>query len=277
MVGSILNFGSEIWGMHEATDIELLHTKFLRRVLCVKRSTNLSALYGELGRVPLAVFRKINIIKYWIKILGHADSSLIKQTYTFLKADADSGREYRGLNWAAQVKSILDVHGLSYVWNQQTDVNNIPFQLIKQRILDTYYQRWYSDINNSPRLQSYCIFKHNFQTEQYLDCIKENKYRVALSRLRTSSHSLLIETGRYENIAREERLCKSCNMRKVETEFHFILVCPKYRELRTKYFRQYFCRWPSIHKFDQLMNVTSKKYICNLSKYIYFANRIRIS
>jgi hypothetical protein len=60
---------------------------------------------------------------YWIE----TDSLLIKQTYMFLKADADSGREYRGHNWAAQVKSILDVHGLSYVWNQQTDVNNIPF------------------------------------------------------------------------------------------------------------------------------------------------------
>ena len=61
LVGSILNFGSEIWGMHEATDVELVHTKFLRKLLSVKRSTNRSALYGELGRAPMIVYRKINI------------------------------------------------------------------------------------------------------------------------------------------------------------------------------------------------------------------------
>ena len=70
LVGSILNFGAEIWGNHEGTDIELIHTKFLRRVLGVKKSTNLSALYGELGRVPLATFRKIIMVKYWIKYLA---------------------------------------------------------------------------------------------------------------------------------------------------------------------------------------------------------------
>ena len=47
LVGSVLNFGAEIWGNHEATDIELIHTKFLRRILGVKKSTNLTALYGE--------------------------------------------------------------------------------------------------------------------------------------------------------------------------------------------------------------------------------------
>ena len=67
LVSPILNFGSELWGMYKATDIELVHTKFLRYILGVKKSTNLSALYGELARIPLPVYRKINMIKYWVK------------------------------------------------------------------------------------------------------------------------------------------------------------------------------------------------------------------
>ena len=70
LVGSIFNFGAKIWGTHEASDIELVHTKFLRRIINVKKSTNLTAFYGELGRVPLMVFRKVIMIKYWIKILN---------------------------------------------------------------------------------------------------------------------------------------------------------------------------------------------------------------
>ena len=33
LVASILNFGAEIWGSHNKTDVELIHTEFLRYVL----------------------------------------------------------------------------------------------------------------------------------------------------------------------------------------------------------------------------------------------------
>ena len=85
LVSPILNFGSELWEMHKATDIELVHTKFLRYILGVKKSTNLSALYGELARIPLSVYRKINMIKYLVKILQQNDSSLLKKVYVMLK------------------------------------------------------------------------------------------------------------------------------------------------------------------------------------------------
>ena len=67
--------------MNEASDIELIHTKFLRRILGVKKSTNLTALYGELGRFPVHVIRKILMLKYWIKVLKQTDTSLIKRVY----------------------------------------------------------------------------------------------------------------------------------------------------------------------------------------------------
>ena len=40
LVSPVLNYSSEIWGMNEA--IEQIHTKFLRKILCVKKSTNLT-------------------------------------------------------------------------------------------------------------------------------------------------------------------------------------------------------------------------------------------
>ena len=275
LVGSILNFGAEVWGYHEATDIELIHTKFLRRILNVRKSTNLTALYGELGRVPLVVHRKIIMIKYWIKILNHSDSSLIKKMYMLLKSDTDR-RNYNGKNWAYQIKSILQEHGLEFIWNQQFETE-IPFSIIKQRIHDMYYQKWYAEINNSSRLMSYCIFKHEFALEKYLSLQIENKYKVALTRFRTSSHDLFIESRRYDRTDRNLRICKSCNMSKIEDEFHFLLVCPMYRELRRKYLKAYFCHWPTLHKFDILLSSTSFKTVLNLSKFIYYAMKIRIS
>ena len=170
LVGSILNFGAELWGIHDAYDIELIHTKFLRRVLGVKKSTNLTALYGEIGRVPFSVYRKIIMVKYWIKVLGQSDLSLLKRIYLILQADTYANTHYNGMNWAYQIKNILQQHGLEYIWNQQ-HINEIPFEFIKQRILDMYNQKWYSDINNSSRLQSYSIFKHNFYAREILENI----------------------------------------------------------------------------------------------------------
>ena len=176
LVGSILNFGAEIWGNHVATDTELvIHTKFLRRVLGVKKSTNLTALYDELGRVQMAVVRKITIIKYWIKVLKQSEASLVKKAYLIMKSDVDIDINYNGKNWAYQIKSILQQHGLEYIWNQQSKME-IPLNTIRQRIIDMYCQKWYSNINNSSRLKTYCKYKHNFkpEAEKYLNVITEN-------------------------------------------------------------------------------------------------------
>ena len=78
-----------------------------------------------------------------------------------LKSDADMNINYGGKNWAYQIKSILQQHGLEYIWNQQAEIV-IPLNIIKQRIIDMYCQKWYSDINNSNRLKSYCLYKHNY-------------------------------------------------------------------------------------------------------------------
>ena len=63
LVGSVLSYCSEIWGYHKTPDIVKIHTKFCRYILGVKRSTNLSALYSELGRKPLIIFRQLKMIK----------------------------------------------------------------------------------------------------------------------------------------------------------------------------------------------------------------------
>ena len=56
LVASVLHYTSELWGLNEGKDIEKIHTKFLRKSLCVKTSTNLVGLYGELGEYPYQLY-----------------------------------------------------------------------------------------------------------------------------------------------------------------------------------------------------------------------------
>ena len=144
------------------------------------------------------------------------------------------GRANVSYNWAAQIKHILDESGFTYVWNNQFDV--LPnFLSIKQRIIDQYMQLWSSNINESSKLNWYRLFKNNFslQTETYLNCINNFKFRNALCKFRLSAHSLETETGRYNATHLEQRICKFCTSPHVENEYQFLLVCPIYRAYST--------------------------------------------
>jgi len=117
--------------------------------------------------------------------------------------------------------------------------------------------------------KSYCSYKLSFGLEPYLEIIKEPKYRNALARLRTSSHDLKIEKGRHHNIQREHKFCENCNQKQIENEYHFLLICPKYMELRKKYLKKFYYTWPTVHKFKCLLSQTAPKHLNNLGKYIY--------
>ena len=97
----------------------------------------------------------------------------------------------------------------------------------KQRCYDISMQEWYSEINKSSKLRTYCKFKHSLKCEKYLTCVENSIFRKALSRFRLSSHDLHIEKGRELGIPPEQRVCPfNCNC--IEDEYHFALECPKY-------------------------------------------------
>ena len=104
-----------------------------------------------------------------------------------------------------------------------------------QRISDIYRQKWFLDINVSPKLSTYSQFKSLLEPEKYLHVINSFWARKHLAKFRTSNHDLAIEKGRHAKLERHMRMCNMCNLGCVEDEYHFILICPKYEYLREKY------------------------------------------
>ena len=129
--------------------------------------------------------------------------------------------KYSRMNYMDQRSTRVYV---SYLWINPFNIR-IHFNTIKSRILDIFKQSWYSNINNSNRLETYCLFKHEFIFESYLDQIRDSIFRICLTRLKLSSHDLAIEKGRHQNIARQERVCSNCTMIVLETEYHYLLIC----------------------------------------------------
>ena len=100
-----------------------------------------------------------------------------------------------------------------------------------------------------------------------------------LTRFRIYSHSLRIQTGRYDKnkIARNEIYCMYCGSRDIEDTYHFICICPCYSTLRSRYFDKIYFLRPSVLTFNLLMGSANKNILINLANYIKCSLDIRKS
>ena len=99
-------------------------------------------------------------------------------------------------------------------------------------------------------------------------------FRTAFSRFRGGLLKLECNEGRYNNIPFNERLCPLCKS-DVETEYHFLLVCPNLSQTRSKYISLIWYTYPSINKFIQQCTSKNKGIINNISRYIFSATKFR--
>jgi hypothetical protein len=102
----------------------------------------------------------------------------------------------------------------------------------------------------------------------YLTLMENKKYRNVITKIRLSSHCLEIEQGRHRNIPRNERLCKLCLQRTIEDEFHFILECPVYNNIRRQYIPHWYRTRPNMIKFIDLLSSSDVQILYRLAKYL---------
>ena len=63
-----MNYASETWDYNNNNSLELVHRKFCKFALGVCTNAPNLAVYGELGRTPLSIHRKILTVKYWCRL-----------------------------------------------------------------------------------------------------------------------------------------------------------------------------------------------------------------
>ena len=134
-------------------------------------------------------------------------------------------------NWFTHVRKLLGKYDLLFL-SEHDCLSMDVYKEIKKSVLIHFQRKFLSSISDSkanPKLRTYKMFKREFTFESYL-AINISKYRTSLCRMRTGSHYLEIERGRYAvpKIPAEARLCVQCNLNAVEDEIHFVLHCPKY-------------------------------------------------
>ena len=89
--------------------------------------------------------------------------------------------------------------------------------------------------SDGSKFKTYCVLNPSLSVHPVYSAANIPEYkRDSFTRLRTSSHRLRIETGRWARLPREERTCP-CDGVSVQDEKHVIENCEFFDELRGRY------------------------------------------
>ncbi len=156
--------------------------------------------------------------------------------------------------------------------------NQIDPLRFKKAVMESYETNWFAALNKETgnKLDTYRTFKSSLQYEEYLSHLSNAQHRRALTQLRTSAHSLRVETGRYEQPQplRQDRVCPACK-EEVEDEAHVIIRCKLYEAERKVFCDKVsqevknFCTMGDEHKFLYLMVCEDRVILTLLAKYTW--------
>ena len=267
----ILLYGSELWFSHPSQNIEIVQNKFCKFVLNLSVQSPNCFVRGELGRYSMVPHKYFRAIKYWLRIIHLPNSRLPKQCYKLQKRWTETDTKC----WALDIRDLLFKTEFGEVWlNQGIGQVDVFLKVFKTRVFDIDMQTQSSEIQDMDRLRTYKTLKTTFGCEQYVFAVKNKFYRTAMSKLRGGLLKIGCNEGRYSNTPFHERICILCNQ-DVETEYHFLLVCPALSHIRSTHISAIWFTYPSVDKFFQLCTCKSTNMINAISRYVFSAMKFR--
>ena len=259
----ILTYGSEIWGFENLDILERIHTHFLRRITKCRKSTPKYILYAEMGRYPIEIIIKQKMINFWARLVTGKASKLSYNMYLYMLKTPEVNSK-----WMNYIQSILDNSGRHGVWmTQPTTVTLSIGKTIKQNLTDQFLQSWDTELQKSSKGRNYSIYKDEIKLEKYIN-ILNGPLLYAMIRFRTANHKFPIEIGRWHDDDLTVRKCQLCDKNDIGDEFHYLFICPIFKNERALYIDRYFYRGPNIIKYKELLQMSNTKKLVKLGKFM---------
>jgi len=289
VIKPIVLYGCEIWGENMINkkdcnafampkfDVSLpceqLHVKICKQILRVPRKATNIAVLAELGRRPLYYDIMINLTKYYLRLQSLSNNGLLQKVFTQSKTIDNNTVEI--MKYVAnEVGCNMELVNFCNKSVMKRSVKQMKNKLSKyfENCFFTYMQE-----ENNKKLCTYKHFKPDYCMEPYLYCITDPIVRKEVTCLRISAHTLNIERGRYKNINRDKRICSVCNSGEIENEFHFMMDCAFYLDLRQKYLYPLLSML-KMNDWDGFVNIIrsdNEQVILNVANYISEAMKRR--
>ena len=113
-------------------------------------------------------------------------------------------------------------------------------------------------------LSMHRLFKKQLNFKDYwLSC--NNRERMSLTKYRCANSKIPVcnQIYRYET-----KSCTLCDLNVNCDEYHYIMICPYFRQCRELYLKHYFYTRPNMLKFSRLFSSENKRTLSRLEKCI---------
>ena len=223
LIKPILLYSSDFWGclkMPKNNPLEIMYMKFCKELLGVQKQTSNTGVLLELGAVPLMFYGVKNCLKNWHRIHKKSEANSVVLKIHQMASELN-------LPWPSMNKNILDSVGIS----PESEINNIH-RVAFEKLKENFHQQSFDEISSEhSKLRTYAKLKTVTGLEEYLNSVENVRDRTALTKIRLSNHSLMIEKGRHQGLQENERVCPFCD-NEIEDEFHFVMECNTFDVLR---------------------------------------------
>ncbi len=175
-----------------------------------------------MGWVTNRVRWKLDALRLWNRLIKTDKNRLV---YKIFEWDMTCHNSSNKSNFAARVKQILCEVKLKQSYK---NLNNVDVDYAKNYLMTGVESEWKSSVVSKKKLELYNSIKSEYCVEKYLLLNMDKYEKSLLSQLRYGILPLRIETGRYKNERREERICNLCDTNTVESVEHFLFECSMY-------------------------------------------------
>ncbi len=158
-----------------------------------------------MGWVGNRVRWEINILRLWNRLVGIDEDRILKKVFIWDKEQHSLSNKS---NFSAQVKQILTKLGKRDAYNRSEPIDIENAKTVTANLEKAH---WVENVKDKPKLDFLASIKPAFGAEPYIKMNIPRYERSLLSQLRYGVLQIQLETGRYHNEPRENRLCKICN------------------------------------------------------------------
>ena len=155
-----------------------------------------------MGWVSTKIGQHVNMVRFWNRLINMNENRLTKRIFMWDFTLSNN-------NWSMDMFNLLSNYGMQHYYYELTECN---INELKSKEVEIGEERWFSEMNNKPKLRTYATFKTKYEKETYVTMNLERDERSFLAKFRLGILPLRIETGRYKQEPLCERICEFCNL-----------------------------------------------------------------
>ena len=253
LVASAMLYGVQIWGPSISQEgwrcMERPLVSMISRLIRAKVSVPHAIIRAELAAPPLEIEALTASVSF-----VHSLWDATRDRYARLALESSRQLALQGDTscWYAQMASWFQMHGFTmdrlppFQYSLDAPRKSLSrgdvTRLIRQDLIKLDNKRTWIEPTQELGTKMAFYKEHLLQLTwdgfvirpSYMDIHLSHGLRCAIGQIRTSSHQLEIETGRFRGIPADSRICRLCHT-EPETELHYMCHCTVYYEIRGRF------------------------------------------